>query len=743
MAVLASLQGWTYSISSLKAVPSLSKKEFTSISPSFGLAVKVSNVRQSILGFVRASVPEGGRKVRVPRKKGLEGSKSGKRSSKSGSSQDSGSSQGDSSRSGKNQNSANDAGNGGGGGEGGGGDGGRGGDDGRSWDGGEGSGSRRGGGSGENPWASESEEEKDSEGASPSSSSSEESLSKVLTTLPASLTAANERPLSKDWNKAEKNGGGDDVGSTGTQGGSSVSTEAVSGEDAPTKPPLDGFFGALKGLVWAVTGQKEGEDAAMTPERKKQLEAQLERQTLVDEVALLALQLMDRRSGEQALARRSEVSALRRLVREAFTDLLNVRERVDKLELHTGLRRLGSGPSAASEGGGVRTRLTGEVNAGAAFLPAEGENSQEARSLLEKAGMRSGLGVKFRFETPCREADVLLTECTAGLGEASSPIMLGGPITLHKVLYTAHLQPGLLLRFAPLGAHGWDMADTLNPLQNRALTRFASEGSPLHGHAKGSAIGLSLKGSAATLTCAQFLSGWGAPGNAGTPAVSDPESNGLCASTLAQIALQPHDRLLLAFSVLNRMWPAPPVPSNGGLHWSELGPLVLPKLQWRPKQFLSESKGSESSSITSLNGNESVLWEPPHPEAGTALQSISVSGALGLGPSTTLAAWAQADQADWLADNERHRMLWALSLAHTPTKGRGAVGWGFSLGSGLLDGSLQSYDENCDESSNPLQMEAFVRLRCGRGLSLQPGVVLATSGKSSHHALMLRSTLAL
>ncbi|CAI7754588.1 unnamed protein product [Closterium sp. NIES-54] len=608
-----------------------------------------------------------------------------------------------------------------------------------------------------------------------------------------------------------------------------------------------------------------------------------------------------------------QVSALRRLQREAFQDLLRVKDRLHKLEYYTGIRRLqpfgaatafpASPPSASAAGsagfggsaggagmdlgggfgfgllGGSRTRMYGEVAAGSAFVPAEGERSHSARAGLEQAGMRSGLTVKLRLDTLCRRwgsggnssnsgnsgnsggsgtlsgsssggggsgtgksggagssggsaqgkrrepEDLLVTELTSGLGEESSSFMLGGPVNLHKVLYSAALWDGVRLAVAPLGAVGSDVAEPINPLkvsvfggsfpwecffrrlvefvrgysgagsyevvcikdlplhcfpssvplhhspsplpssplflpssplpscprlpprikasrashqeaclctvahgappsrspsapphglslpfpwppssfppsQDQGLTRFSSGGLPLHRRARGSALALTLRSASASFSLAHFLSGWGV-----TP---DPDgtSPGLCVSSLAQLSLQPQENVVLAFSALNRVWPAPPLLASNGLHWSEMGPLVLPRVNpfgWgREGSAVGDgsSEASFGSGVGGLGGRGrgrggdegeegeggggagQELWLPPQDEPGTAVQSVAVAGAIQIGKSTTVAVWAQAENGDCLDEEAKRRLQWSVSLAYRPWR----EGEGGEEGGGLGDG---------------------------------------------------------
>ncbi|GJP68869.1 hypothetical protein CLOP_g25517 [Closterium sp. NIES-67] len=446
-------------------------------------------------------------------------------------------------------------------------------------------------------------------------------------------------------------------------------------------------------------------------DRQMKRRAAAERQQVLAEAADMVAAVLEEkkaRESEDPVAHRSEVGALRRLQREAFQDLLRLKDSMHTLQLVTGLRhrdpprgpnarpplsgsRIGAAGSAAAGSaaagaGGVsggaggaglgRTRLLGEVSGGAAVVPgADGPRGHSARAALEEAGMRSGLLVKFKFETLCRAADLLVTELTAGLGEDSSSFMLGGPINLHKVVYSAEVADGVRVVAAPVGASGTDIAESMNPHKGQGLTRFASNGIPLHQRAKGTALGISLVGTSASFSAAQFLHGWGVTPDA---AEGGDAGAGLCSSSLVQLALQPQDNVLLSFSALRRVWPAPPLPSAPGLHWSELGPMVLPRLlPWFGGRAGDAVGGKDDptrsapAGVDEYSGSEGrELWVPP-PMDPTVVQSVAVAGAVRLNSRTTIAAWAQAEGGEWVPEEAQKRLQWSLSLLR---QGKGEAG---------------------------------------------------------------------
>ncbi|GJP52821.1 hypothetical protein CLOM_g11909 [Closterium sp. NIES-68] len=650
----------------------------------------------------------------------------------------------------------------------------------------------------------------------------------LFASLSAVASSAGRAGTGGDESAAPGSGGG---GSSSSAGGSSsgmISSRRRRPDDERMRR-ADGMFDWMAGLLHSLLAS-----------RLDGMQDRVDRQALMAETADLVVQILDKRSADDAFAHRSEVSALRRLQREAFQDLLRVKDRLHRLEFLSGVRQSPDSRSAGSAysasatafgasagafgagiagigeesgvwgglgagagsvlGGGGRTRLHGEIAAGGAFVPTEGARSHGTRAALEQAGMRSGLTVKFRFDTTCRDDDLLSTELTAGLGEDSSSFMLGGPVNVHKILYSTKLCDGLQLAVAPLGAVGSDMAEGMNPLKDQGLTRFSSGGISLHRRARGSALALSLRNSSASFTAAQFLSGWGVS--------QDPEgeSAGLCASSLAQLSLQPQDNIVLSMSALNRLWPSPPLPSATGLHWSEMGPLVVPKLlPWlgKPKKTGSGRGAGSGDGSSATGGAESSsgvvgqeLWLPPDQEPATMVQSVAVSGAAQLGPAT-IAAWAQAENGDCLDEDARRKLQWSVSLLLQGkggeedegkngggTGGSSANGAGGKAGAGkagrkgkwtdrislgaciggtqpdafFLGGGAESSSTGMVQGESgegnegggagtgagQVQAEAFLRVKCGRGLVLQPGVVVAENERSGRHtAFMLRTSWAL
>ncbi|KAL3700887.1 hypothetical protein R1sor_018909 [Riccia sorocarpa] len=459
-----------------------------------------------------------------------------------------------------------------------------------------------------------------------------------------------------------------------------------------------------------------------------------EKKGLIAETAALALKLLAEKGDE--FARKFETNALKRLQREAFSDLLKVRDRLDRLEQKTGLR--GNGKIHGDSLTGPRTNLRGEVSSGGAFVIAEDSTCTHSCASLQHAGLKTGLDVRFTFETPVREGDTLTTQVGVGQGYSfGDGNNFGGPLSLQKINYVAQINDSLTLAVAPLGAMASDISDTINHLQGQALTTFAGSGPALYQHCKGSAIGASLRSSSVLLSMAQFLSGWGG-------STSDVTPEPLCLSTLAQFMFQPCDHLVLSLSAVNHVWPSPPTLTSTGLHWSEMGPLILCKtITKRPSgAFIINPVHSQHANS---GGLPSERWSPGDSSRnrGVAMQSVALAGEIDLGHRVSLGGWGQFERGDWLSEFEKKEFQWHLSLAKCTGQN---VNWGLSMGRRKRedwhdDGLSPVVGDVPDEpSTSQMQTEAFVRIGCGKGFTLRSGLVYIVDRYSQTPAFMLRSS---
>lgn len=287
-------------------------------------------------------------------------------------------------------------------------------------------------------------------------------------------------------------------------------------------------------------------------------------------------------------------------------------------------------------------------------------------------------------------------------------------------------------------------------LQDQGLTAFSSQGPALFNHCKGSALGATVSGSRFAFSLAQYLSGWG---NHVSATGSLPEEDPLCLSTLGQFLLQPTEGFVLSLSGLNRYWPSPPLPSSMALHWSEMGPLVIPKIQsLKQNQLRMVHIGSDGKSLLHMNSIGSH-WEAPDLEyganafdnKGTGLLSLAVASSIDLGENLSVSGWAQIERGELLQASDRGNVQWALSLAKTSGSG---IDWGASIGGSRPDiWSMSTNNHDCfsgnDFHGPQLHVEAFLKLNCGRGFTLQPGLLYVSNKHSRTPAFVVRSSWSL
>ncbi|KAA8537491.1 hypothetical protein F0562_027099 [Nyssa sinensis] len=146
-------------------------------------------------------------------------------------------------------------------------------------------------------------------------------------------------------------------------------------------------------------------------------------------------------------SRRSRIEILKWLQREAFSDLMKLRDRQDTME-----RMLSFYKSS-------------------------------------KGGIRTGIQSRFTFESTIRHNDNLLVEFVAS--EKGQGDVLGSPLSLAKVFYEANISDGFSAVAIPVGAQRRDVGVATNSAsQRRGLTNYSSFGPPVLNQPNGSAIGL-------------------------------------------------------------------------------------------------------------------------------------------------------------------------------------------------------------------------------------------------------------
>ncbi|KAJ1387612.1 hypothetical protein SESBI_39802, partial [Sesbania bispinosa] len=208
--------------------------------------------------------------------------------------------------------------------------------------------------------------------------------------------------------------------------------------------------------------------------------------------------------------RRNPIEILKRLQREAFSDLMKLRERQEKVERMLSFYN-------SSKGGPFQeasTHVRGQVDCLAALLIMGNHNHQQNLDAISRSGIRTGINSRFVFETTIREKDTLAVELVATQnGKKHRGNVLETPLSLAKLSYKANVNDWLSLMAIPMGAQCRDIAIASNSFDKleEGLTHFPSFGPPLLNLHYGSTVGLTVRKSNFIASLAHFVAGLGMP----------------------------------------------------------------------------------------------------------------------------------------------------------------------------------------------------------------------------------------
>ncbi|XP_010692510.2 uncharacterized protein LOC104905619 isoform X1 [Beta vulgaris subsp. vulgaris] len=386
--------------------------------------------------------------------------------------------------------------------------------------------------------------------------------------------------------------------------------------------------------------------------------------------------------------RQSPIEILKRLQREAFADLMKLRDRQDKVERMLTIARTSKGSPFQEDS----TYVRGEVDVmGTLFLI--DYLDRDSVDAIKRAGIRTGINARITLETKFREKDVLEADFIANQSDViDSGNILGSALSLAKVSYTANITDWCSIIAIPMGARCGDMSIlTDSSFQEKGLTDYSSFGPPLLHQDHGRAIGLTVKKSNVVGSLAQFV-------------VDLPGSFGHCFSTFGQIVYQLPRSTKLSLFGLHHV-PRPRQQANPGS-------LAIPFSIWRHRQRYEESTVTSSPTSTS------------HFEDLPSVGSVAVMLESELDESTRVRGWLQ------MRNSNPINLQWSVSMSDFPED---EIGWGLSLG-GIIQGP-KSWDH--------FQVEAFLKYNVGNKLSLQPAFVYLMDRNNQIPGLMLRSTWSL
>ncbi|CAG7899941.1 unnamed protein product [Brassica rapa] len=351
--------------------------------------------------------------------------------------------------------------------------------------------------------------------------------------------------------------------------------------------------------------------------------------SVVEKVKLFAKSSQDLVSSHFAFheppSPQSPIDILKRLQREAFSDITKLRDRQEKME-----RVISSKGGPFQE---TSTNVRGEVDVLGAMLMM-GDADEESLD-----GLRPGLLSRFVFETRLRERDKLVAELVTGVS--------GNQLSLAKVFYKAEISDWLSAVAVPVGARFRDIdAALVSSYQGMNLTEVSELGPPLLNQHNGSAIGLTFRKSVMAASLAQSITGL--EGEQGL------DTTNRCFRTFGQVNCH----------ILR------------GVKLSLLGCHQISS----PSNSLRYSAGAITVPVSFLRRGFATEPEPPSApplEMSRGMNHVSSSSSIALrfdsliDECTRVGGWIEVQ-------NSREKQVkWSVSITDKPED---EVGWGMSLG---------------------------------------------------------------
>ncbi|KAL5847874.1 hypothetical protein ACOSQ3_011398 [Xanthoceras sorbifolium] len=392
---------------------------------------------------------------------------------------------------------------------------------------------------------------------------------------------------------------------------------------------------------------------------------------------------------------RNPIEILKRLNREAFSDLMKLRDRQDKVERMLSFYRTSKG-SPFQE---ASTHIRGEVDALGAILMM-GDIDEQHSEAVARAGIRTGIDSRFAFETTLRQNDTLVAELVASHhGNGNLGDVSGSPLSLAKLFYAANFTDWFSAIAIPVGAQCRDFGIPTNfiPQQLKGLTSISSFEPPLLSQHNGGAIGLTVRKSNVVASLAQSVSGLGM--QLGSDGI------GHLFSTFGQVVCQLPRGVKLSLCGLHQ------VPKSLHHHVG-FGSISI------PVAFLKQQEASER------------IVEVTAPPLGTNTREILSTGSFALTLESEIIEGTKIG--GWIEMQNSHSKLvrWAATMYDSYGD---EIGWGVSF-SGMSEG-LKGRDQ--------YQFESFADLSLGKRFRLKPGVAYVVDGNAKILALMLRCNCSL
>uniref|UniRef100_A0A0E0LFS7 FYVE-type domain-containing protein n=1 Tax=Oryza punctata TaxID=4537 RepID=A0A0E0LFS7_ORYPU len=202
------------------------------------------------------------------------------------------------------------------------------------------------------------------------------------------------------------------------------------------------------------------------------------------------------------------IDILKRLQRQAFYDIMQLREKQEKIErVLTLFKASKSGPFAEES-----TRVKGIINVAGSL-----SSKNKKDSGPDSSETNSGISSQFVFQTNVRKKDSLLAELvTDHRCLPSENDSIGSPFVLSKVMYLANINDSLSVAAVPVGARCDDFATDPNLQEEHWLASFRSSlRPPLLIKRHNCAAGLILRSKNFAFSLAELISAAGKPNNSG------------------------------------------------------------------------------------------------------------------------------------------------------------------------------------------------------------------------------------
>lgn len=317
-------------------------------------------------------------------------------------------------------------------------------------------------------------------------------------------------------------------------------------------------------------------------------------------------------------SRRHPIEILKRLQREAFSDIMKLRDRQDKVERILSFKSSKGNPFDESS-----TRVRGEIEVLGMLLMID-RIHEENQDAIRRTGIPTGISSRFTFETTIRQKDSLTAEFVAS--DKRQLDVLDSPLSLAKVLYAANINDWCSLIAVPLGARCSDVGPSRTSHQEH--TNHSFSGPPLLNQHIGCGISLTVRKPNVIASIAQFVSILG----------NQLHSTGTthCLSTFGHLVYQFSKSSKLSLLGLHQM------PKFSSQHVS-LGPLALPIGMFRHQRVPMEE----------FDGSTALVLESE------------------LDSSTRIGGWVEMNNSD------SRNLQWAVSISDLPEDD---FGWGLRLG---------------------------------------------------------------